>query len=170
MHNFDNHPCLLDVKHMSLILVVISRTSDQENPLLISPLIILLSMNQTITMKLATMQFKYQYLMKNQTWNLISLPFGCTIVHSKWVFKLKIKCDGSIDHYKTWLISKGFSSCYVLNYDETYAHMVNFDSICTILSTIANKNMNIIQLDVCMLYVYTFCLKIATTYSIESNM
>jgi hypothetical protein len=57
-----------------------------------------------------------------------------------------------------------------LSYDETYAPIVNNDSICTVLSTIAIKNMNIIQLGVCMLYVYTFYLKIGTTYSIESNM
>jgi hypothetical protein len=36
----------------------------------------------------------------NGTWELSELPFGCKPIGCKWVFKKKLRLDGTIDKYK----------------------------------------------------------------------
>ncbi|GJR85872.1 zinc finger, CCHC-type containing protein [Tanacetum coccineum] len=44
------------------------------------------------------------YIMENNTWVLSDLPLGC-----KWIFKRKIKVDGTIDKFKARLVIQGFN-------------------------------------------------------------
>ena len=48
------------------------------------------------------MQEKIKALIQNQTWDLVPKPLDANIVGSKWVFKTKLKEDGTIDSYKAW--------------------------------------------------------------------
>ncbi|KAK9723642.1 hypothetical protein RND81_05G015100 [Saponaria officinalis] len=43
----------------------------------------------------------------NNTWILTNLPRGCKPLSNKWVFKKKLKLDGSIDKYKARLVVCG---------------------------------------------------------------
>ncbi|KAH9325685.1 hypothetical protein KI387_005863, partial [Taxus chinensis] len=52
---------------------------------------------------------EYSSLMKNHTWDLVSLPKGRNMVRCKWVYRTKYVVDGSIDMYKARLVYKGFS-------------------------------------------------------------
>ena len=47
-------------------------------------------------------------LAKNNTWDLVELPEGRSVVGCKWVFKLNWKVDGSIEWYKVRLVAKGY--------------------------------------------------------------
>jgi hypothetical protein len=58
---------------------------------------------------LGVVQQEYNSLIKNDTCSIVEAqpdrkPVGC-----KWVFILKVKADGSIDHYKARLVAKGYS-------------------------------------------------------------
>ena len=46
-------------------------------------------------------------LLGNQTWELTELPVGKKALHSKWVYRIKNKYDGS-KRYKVILVVKGF--------------------------------------------------------------
>jgi len=48
-------------------------------------------------------------ILSNGTWELSELPFGCKPVGCKWVFKNKLKPDGTIDKYKAQLVAKGYT-------------------------------------------------------------
>jgi hypothetical protein len=48
-----------------------------------------------------TIDFDFQYVHKNKTWTLFPSPKGKKPITSKWAFK--IKQDGLIDKYKTYL-------------------------------------------------------------------
>ncbi|KAI5062667.1 hypothetical protein GOP47_0023206 [Adiantum capillus-veneris] len=49
---------------------------------------------------MAAMQSKYDALIENDTWTLCDLPPGQKAIDTKWVYKLKRKPDGEIDHHK----------------------------------------------------------------------
>ena len=54
------------------------------------------------------MDVEYNALMKNKTWHLVPPKKGSNIIDCKWVFKTKLKADGSLDRYKARLVAKGF--------------------------------------------------------------
>ena len=45
-------------------------------------------------------------ILQNHTWELVDLPPGCKPLGYKWIFKRKMKPDGSIDKYKARLVIK----------------------------------------------------------------
>ncbi|GKC40548.1 zinc finger, CCHC-type containing protein [Tanacetum coccineum] len=47
-------------------------------------------------------------IMENNTWVLSDLPPGCKPLGFKWIFKRKMKFDGTIDKFKTRLVIQGF--------------------------------------------------------------
>ena len=47
-------------------------------------------------------------ILSNHTWELVDLPPGNKPLGSKWIFKRKMKDDGTIDKYKARLVVKGF--------------------------------------------------------------
>jgi len=59
---------------------------------------------------MAIMRVEYDAIVKNGTWSLCDLPLDKKIIGTKWVYKLKRKPDGSIDHrYKARLVAKGYA-------------------------------------------------------------
>ena len=67
------------------------------------------------------MQEEYNYLMKNDTWELITLPEGKNLVSCKWTYKTKFTLDGEIKRYKARLVAHGFSQEEGIDYTETFA-------------------------------------------------
>jgi hypothetical protein len=48
-------------------------------------------------------------IMSNATWEVVERPYGCKPIGSKWVFKKKLRPDGTIERYKARLVIKGYS-------------------------------------------------------------
>ena len=46
--------------------------------------------------------------MSNHTWELVELPPKVKPIDCKWIFKRKLKSDGTIDKYKVHLVAKGY--------------------------------------------------------------
>jgi hypothetical protein len=40
---------------------------------------------------------EYEALLSNSTWDLVPRPSGANVVTGKWIFKHKLKTDGSLD-------------------------------------------------------------------------
>ncbi|GKF76773.1 retrotransposon protein, putative, ty1-copia subclass [Tanacetum coccineum] len=47
---------------------------------------------------------KIESILQNHTWELVDLPLGCKPLGYRWIFKKKIKADGTVDKYKARLI------------------------------------------------------------------
>jgi len=52
------------------------------------------------------MAIEYSSLMKNETWELVSLPNGRNLVRCKWMHRTKYATDDSIYKYKAHIIAK----------------------------------------------------------------
>jgi hypothetical protein len=48
-------------------------------------------------------------ILSNGTWEVTDRPYGCKPVGCKWVFKKKLKPDGTIEKYKARLVAKGYT-------------------------------------------------------------
>ena len=60
-------------------------------------------------------------LIDNQTWTLIPHPPDAVVVDSHYTYAIK---DEDPPRYKSQFCAKGFSQCYGINYEETYAPVV----------------------------------------------
>lgn len=63
------------------------------------------------------MNKEIQTLVDNHTWDLVDLPPWKKPIRNKWVYKVKLKADGSLDRCKTRLVSKGFNQKYGIDYE-----------------------------------------------------
>jgi hypothetical protein len=52
---------------------------------------------------------EYKALLSNSTWDLVPQPSGANVVTGKWIFKHKLKTDGSLDWYKARRVLRGFT-------------------------------------------------------------
>ncbi|GJX07078.1 retrovirus-related pol polyprotein from transposon TNT 1-94, partial [Tanacetum coccineum] len=66
----------------------------------------------------------------------------------KWIFKKKIKADGTIDKYKARLVIKGYRQREGLDYFDTYSPVTRITSIRMILAIAALRNLEVHQMDV----------------------
>ncbi|GJX97853.1 zinc finger, CCHC-type containing protein [Tanacetum coccineum] len=82
-------------------------------------------------------------IMENNTWVLSDLPPGC-----KWIFKRKMKVDGTIDKFKARLVIQGFRQKEGIDYFDTYAPVAHITTIRLLLTLAAIHNLVIHQMDV----------------------
>ena len=74
---------------------------------------------------------------KNQTWDMVDLPPGKSVVSCKWVYKIKTKVNGSIERYKTCLVAKGFTQEYGIDYEETFVPVACLTSVRCLITVAA---------------------------------
>ncbi|KAL0412036.1 UNVERIFIED_CONTAM: Retrovirus-related Pol polyprotein from transposon TNT 1-94 [Sesamum latifolium] len=60
-------------------------------------------------------------IVSNKIWKLVDLPPGCTTIGCKWIFKKKLKPDGSVDKFKARLVAKDFKQKEGIDYFDTYS-------------------------------------------------
>jgi len=71
------------------------------------------------------MEEEIKALKKNQVSGLASLPQTANLVTCRWVYKIKRRPDGKIERYRARLVARGFSPIEGVDYNETFAPVVN---------------------------------------------
>ena len=56
------------------------------------------------------MEAEYNALVNNHTWKLVPATENQRLVNCKWVFRTKLKADGSLETFKARLVAKGFNA------------------------------------------------------------
>ena len=91
-------------------------------------------------------------LISNRTWKLVNLPLGCKTISCKWVFRKKLKPDGSIDKFKARLVAKAFKQKVDLDFFDTFSPITRITSIRLLITIAAIFDLKIHQMDVKLLF------------------
>ena len=67
---------------------------------------------------------EYGALLANDSWELIPPPANANILSGKWVFRHKLKTEGTLDRYKAHWVLRGFSQEHDVDFDETFSPVV----------------------------------------------
>ena len=87
-------------------------------------------------------------IMGNNTWKLVDLPPGSKPIGCKWIFKKKMKVDGTIEKFKARLVAKGFTQKRNIDYFDTYAPVARIATIRLLIALASIYKFEIHQMDV----------------------
>jgi hypothetical protein len=87
-------------------------------------------------------------ILSNGTWELSKLSFGCKPIGCKWVFKKKLRSDGTIDKYKARLVAKGYTQMEDEDFFDTYSSVARMTTIRVLLSLATSYGLLVHQMDV----------------------
>ena len=87
-------------------------------------------------------------ILSNRNRELTDLLPGNKPLGSKWIFKRKMKPDGTIDKYMTRLVVKGYRQKEGLDYFDTYSPVTRITSIRMLIALAAVHDLKTHQMDV----------------------
>jgi hypothetical protein len=87
-------------------------------------------------------------ILANGTWDLTERPYGCKPVGCKWVFKKKLRADGTIEKYKARLVAKGYTQKEGEDFFDTYSPVARLTTIRVLLSLAASHGLLVHQMDI----------------------
>ena len=93
-------------------------------------------------------QAEYNALLEHGVWDLAECPADRKPIGCGWVFRIKYKADGTVEHYKAHLVAKGFAQKPHLDYTETFAPVVKFASLRTIIAVAAMEDLELDSMDI----------------------
>ena len=76
-------------------------------------------------------------LYSNDTWELVALPPGKSLVGCHWVYTVKVRPDGQIDRLKACMVAKGYTQQYDSDYYDTFSPVAKIAYVCLLLSMTA---------------------------------
>ncbi|POM61907.1 putative Pol Polyprotein [Phytophthora palmivora] len=74
------------------------------------------------------MRTEIEALEHNDTWEVIVKPRNAKLLHSKWVYKLKIYADGRVERYRARLVARGDEQVYGVDYTFTFSAVLDLVS------------------------------------------
>ncbi|GKB65306.1 retrovirus-related pol polyprotein from transposon TNT 1-94 [Tanacetum coccineum] len=84
----------------------------------------------------------------NRTWKITDLPLSKKPISCHWIYKIKLKADGSEDRKKARLAVDGNRQRKGVDYPETFAPVAKMVTVRSLLAVAATQGWDICQMDV----------------------
>lgn len=100
------------------------------------------------------MKQELEALDNNDTWEIVDLPKGKKVIGNKWVYKVKLRSDESLERYNARLVAKGYNQKHGIDYEEIFSPIVKLFTIRCILAIAASSKWKVLQLDINNAFLY----------------
>ena len=89
-----------------------------------------------------------QALEATKTWVLTPLPLGKKPIGCKWVYRIKLRANGSVNRYKARLVAKGYTQREGLDFLETFSPIAKTVSVRVLIALASAKGWPLHQPDI----------------------
>ena len=102
----------------------------------------------------SAMEAELQSLWENGVFEEVERPAGKKVIGTKWVLRIKTDASGNLDKYKARVVAKGYRQMEGVDYDETFAPTVRFESVRALVALAASMGWELDQMDVATAFLY----------------
>lgn len=103
---------------------------------------------------IAAMENEMNSQLANGTWELIKKPLGKKVLRNMWVFKLKRLPEGGVK-YKARLVVKGCGQKYGVDFQQTFAPVIRYETVRTLIAVAAARKYHFVQFDISTAFLNT---------------
>ncbi|TPX64358.1 DNA-directed DNA polymerase [Chytriomyces confervae] len=93
-------------------------------------------------------------LTDSSTYSYAFAPAGANVIGSKWVYKIKLNADGSVERFKARLVAQGYTQRFGFDYAETHSPVMRSATFRWLLALTALNSWNTRMLDISSAYLY----------------
>lgn len=103
---------------------------------------------QAIPEWVTTMNQELSALESNKTGDVVQLPLGMKPIGCRWVYKIKLRADGTIERYKARLVAKGYTQVEGIDFYDSFSPVAKSMTVRVILALAAYHGWFLHQCDV----------------------
>ena len=82
---------------------------------------------------------QFQALRDNHIWDVVQCPPIVKVINCKWIYSIKLRFDGTLDHYKARLVVLGNKQEYGVDYEETFSPVAKMTTVRMVISIAASQ-------------------------------
>lgn len=84
----------------------------------------------------------------NQTWDVVDKTNGVVPIGCRWVYKIKLKSDGTVERFKARLVAKDYNQQHGIDFHDTFSPTAKIVTIRCLLSIAVVNRWQLHQMDV----------------------